>query len=408
MLSLRRRRAIARQLHSTALEPERALLVAVQQRHQDSRAVPWDTEACLEELAELVRTAGAVVAGRAIQKLNTPSPATYIGPGKVKEIVAQREQSGYTMVVFDNELAPSQQRNLENALGVKVIDRTALIIDIFAMRARTREGRLQVDLAQAEYLLPRLAGQWSHLERLGRSGAPGAVGVRGPGETQIETDRRLARDKITRLKREIERVRKQRQLYRYQRKRAGVPIVALVGYTNAGKSTLMRRLTDADVLVENQLFATLDPTTRRIRLPGGGAALLTDTVGFIQKLPTQLVAAFQATLEELAEADLLLHVVDITHPDAAQQSQAVDETLADLGLADKPRIAALNKVDRLEGRDGRSLSGLEELADYDLALAANRPNAVLISAAKGWGVDDLLRRIEDSLTVSRERTLAAP
>ena len=406
MVSLRRRRTITRQLHSTGLEPERAFLVAVERRQHDSRTVLWDSEASLEELAELVRTAGAVVVGQVVQKLNTPSPATYIGAGKVKEIVAERERTGYTMVVFDDELAPSQQRNLENALDVKVLDRTALIIDIFAMRARSREGRLQVDLAQAEYLLPRLAGQWSHLERLGRGGRSGSIGVRGPGETQLETDRRLSRNKITRLKREIQAVRKQRQLYRYQRKRAGVPIVALVGYTNAGKSTLMRRLTDADVLVENKLFATLDPTTRRIRLPGGGAALLTDTVGFIQKLPTQLVAAFQATLEELAEADLLLHVVDITHPDAAQQSQAVDETLAELGLADKPRVVALNKVDRLPGADGKSTADLQELTDFDVALEATRLDAVLISAAKGWGLDELLRRVEQSLTARRSEAFA--
>ena len=378
---------IAKQLHSNVLEPERAYLVAVERRHNDARTVQWDAKASLEELAELVRTAGAQVVGQAIQKLNSPSPATYIGGGKVSEIARERERTGYTMVVFDDELTPSQQRNLERALDVKVLDRTALIIDIFAMRARTREGQLQVDLAQAEYLLPRLAGQWSHLDSLGRSGAPGAVGVRGPGETQIETDRRLARNKITRLKRDIERVRKQRQLYRYRRQRAGVPVVALVGYTNAGKSTLMRRLTAADVLVENKLFATLDPTTRRLRLPDGTAALLTDTVGFIQRLPTRLVAAFQATLEELADADLLLHVVDITHPEAAQQSESVDETLRELGLADKPRVVALNKVDLLGERDGEAIADLQELADGDVWPAAERPEAVLIYAEKGWGME---------------------
>lgn len=354
----------------------------------------------------MVRTAGAIVAGQAIQKLNSPSPATYIGAGKVSEIARDRERTGYTMVVFDDELSPSQQRNLERELDVKVLDRTALIIDIFAMRARTREGQLQVDLAQAEYLLPRLAGQWSHLDSLGRSGAPGAVGVRGPGETQIETDRRLARNKITRLKREIDQVRKQRQLYRYRRQRAGVPVVALVGYTNAGKSTLMRRLTAADVLVENRLFATLDPTTRKVRLPGGTSALLTDTVGFIQRLPTRLVAAFQATLEELADADLLLHVVDITHPDAAQQSESVDETLRELGLAEKPRVVALNKVDLLGERDGAAMVDLQKLADEDVGLAVARPEAVLISAEKGWGVDELLGRVEGILTQARAPLLA--
>jgi GTP-binding protein HflX len=337
--------------------------------------------------------------------METPSAATYIGRGKVQEIRDARASAGYTMVVFDEELSPSQQRNLERELEVKVLDRTAIILDIFALRARTKEGRLQVELAQAEYLLPRLAGQWSHLERLGRSGAPGAVGVRGPGETQIETDRRLARNRITRLKREIERVRSQRQLYRNQRHRAGVPIVALVGYTNAGKSTLMRRLTSADVLVEDRLFATLDPTTRRVRLPGGQVALLTDTVGFIQKLPTQLVAAFQATLEELADADVLLHVVDITHPEAAQQSEAVDSTLRDLGLQGKPKVIALNKVDLLTPDGRSSLEGLQELAD-DERMAAAGPDAVLVSAEAGWGIEMLLDRLEHALANAREPVLA--
>ncbi len=360
----------------------------------------WDTESSLEELAQLVNTAGGVVVGQAVQKLNAPSPAHYIGSGKLNDIVAQRGASGYTMVVFDDELSPSQQRSLERALDVKVLDRTALILDIFAMRARTREGRLQVDLAQSEYLLPRLAGQWSHLERLGGSGAQGAIGMRGPGETQLETDRRLARNKIARLKREIEQVRKQRSLYRNRRARAGVRVVALVGYTNAGKSTLMRALTRADVLIEDRLFATLDPVTRRLRLPSARTVLLTDTVGFIQKLPTQLVAAFQATLEELAEADLLLHVVDLTHPDAAQQSQTVDNTLSELGLSDKPRITAFNKIDLLVQHDGSSIADLGELAKFDLSLAAHRPDAVLCSAERRWGLDDVLARIDGALRQS--------
>ncbi len=335
--------------------------------------------------------------GRAVQRLRTPNPTSYIGRGKLAEVVALRERTGYTLVVFDDELTPSQQRNLEHALKVKVLDRTALILDIFAMRARTREGRLQVDLAQSEYLLPRLAGQWSHLERLGGSGRQGAIGVRGPGETQLETDRRLVRNKIARLKDEIERVRRQRSLYRRRRARAGVPVVALVGYTNAGKSTLMRALTRADVRVEDRLFATLDPVTRRLRLPSGGAALLSDTVGFIQKLPTQLVAAFRATLEELEEADLLLHVVDITHPDAAAQSQAVDDTLAELGLLNRPRVTALNKIDRLITLEGEPIPSLEALRDIQPSLAAERPDAVLISAARGWGLDTLLARIDAAL-----------
>ena len=283
-------------------------------------------------------------------------------------------------------------------MGVKVLDRTALILDIFAMRARTREGRLQVELAQAEYLLPRLAGQWSHLERIGGTGSQGAIGMRGPGETQIETDRRLARKRIGRLKRDIKDVQRQRSLYRQKRARSGIPIIALVGYTNAGKSTLMRALTRADVLVEDQLFATLDPVTRRLQLPSGQPALLTDTVGFIQKLPTQLIAAFQATLEELAEADILLHAVDITHADADQQSQTVDDTLAELGLGDKPRVTALNKVDMLVESKNGLVSEPADLGAFDLSLATNRPDAVLVSAQEGWGLDQLLRRIDEELS----------
>jgi GTP-binding protein HflX len=249
-----------------------------------------------------------------------------------------------------------------------------------------------VDLAQAQYLLPRLAGQWSHLERL-----EGRIGTRGPGETQLETDRRLVRTKIGRLKKQLEAVRRQRALYRRRRARTGVPVVALVGYTNAGKSTLMRALSGADVFVEDLLFATLDPLTRRIVLPGRRRVLLTDTVGFIQKLPTQLVAAFRATLEELSEADLLLHVVDITHPNAAEQAEAVERTLSELEVADKPRLTLLNKVDRLSRRDGSPLRGLEDLAEYELSLSVHRPDACLISALQGWGLDDVLARLEEVL-----------
>jgi GTP-binding protein HflX len=267
------------------------------------------------------------------------------------------------------------------------------------MRARTREGRLQVELAQSEYLLPRLKGQWSHLERLGgRSGAPGAIGVRGPGETQIETDRRLVRRRIQKLKQDIEQVRTQRALYRRRREREGVPVIALVGYTNAGKSTLMRAMTrDREVFVQDQLFATLDPLTRRIHLDDAHAALLTDTVGFIQKLPTQLVAAFRATLEELADASVLLHVVDITHPDAAGQSQTVENTLRDLGLADKPRVTALNKIDQMPDADGNLPRSPSELAYYQESLAEAWPEAVLISAEKRWNIDLLRERLVQTL-----------
>lgn len=346
----------------------------------------------LAELAELARTAGAEVVGSTTQRMDHPAAATYIGSGKVEEVSASAQELGANVVIFDDELAPSQQRNLERALDVKVIDRTALILDIFATRAHTREGRLQVSLAQMQYLLPRLAGQWSHLERM-----EGAIGTRGPGETQIETDRRLIRSRISKIKRDLEEVRTQRALYRRRRERNGVPVVALVGYTNAGKSTLMRALSGADVLAENKLFATLDPVTRRLRLLTGEVVLLTDTVGFIQKLPTDLVAAFRATLEELAEADLLLHVIDISHPNAFEQTQAVDSTLKDLGVEERPRLLALNKVDLLRDEDG------EVVADYDEARAlihgAGAPprNVVLVSAAKRWGLEMLLSRIADAL-----------
>jgi GTP-binding protein HflX len=285
----------------------------------------------------------------------------------------------YTTVIFDDELSPSQQRNLEKALDVKVLDRTALILDIFAQHARTREGRLQVELAQLEYILPRLRGQWSHLERLGAG-----IGTRGPGETQLETDRRLIRERISRLKRQIEDVRQQRALHRRQRARQGIPVVSLVGYTNAGKSTLMRALSGADVLVQDQLFATLDPTTRRIRLPSGGPALMTDTVGFIQKLPTQLVAAFRATLEELEEATLLLHVVDITHPDAQNQAETVEATLCDLGLAERPTLLVLNKIDQMTNE----------------GFPAWAADGIPVSAAKKIGLDVLLASIETALAAS--------
>ena len=383
-------------IHATAEQRERAFLVGVQ---RNSEREKWRGEASLAELALLAKTAGAEIVGTMLQQMDAPSPATYIGKGKLDEIKRAAVSSGYTMVIFDDQLAPAQQVNLEDALGVKVLDRATLILDIFAMRARTREGRLQVELAQTEYLLPRLKGQWSHLERLsGNSGAPGAIGVRGPGETQIETDRRLARKKIQKLKDQIEDVRQQRSLYRRRREREGVPIIALVGYTNAGKSTLMRTLTrDAEVFVQDQLFATLDPLTRKVYLDAAHPALLTDTVGFIQKLPAQLVAAFRATLEELTDAAVLLHIVDITHPDAAHQSQTVEDTLKALGLADKPRITVLNKVDQLPDADGKPARSLSELASFQESLAENIADAVLISAEKRWGIDLLKQRIVETL-----------
>jgi GTP-binding protein HflX len=352
----------------------------------------WSVEGSLDELALLADTAGARVVGQAAQRLERPNPSTYIGRGKVREIASQRSSLGYTTVIFDDELSPSQQRTLEKELDVKVLDRTALILDVFAQHARTREGRLQVELAQHEYILPRLRGQWSHLERL-----EGRIGTRGPGETQLETDRRLIRNRISALKRQIEQVRQQRALHRRQRARQGVPVLSLVGYTNAGKSTLMRALSGADVLVEDKLFATLDPVTRRFRMPSGSVVLLTDTVGFIQKLPTQLVAAFRATLEELVEAALMLHVVDIRHPDAVQQANAVEATLAVLELGEKPVLTVLNKIDLLVEGDGASLEeALEDEAMQDV-LEPWGPDAVVVSAAEGWGLEELRQRVESAL-----------
>lgn len=396
----RRAESIARTGHATAEPIERAYLVAVELKGRGNSR--WTSQSSLEELAQLALTAGANVVGRSIQRLQRPTPAYYVGRGKVQELASLRHRLDYGTIIFDDELSPSQQRNLEDALQIKVLDRTALILDIFAQHARTREGALQVELAQHEYLLPRLAGQWTHLERL-----EGAIGTRGPGETQLETDRRLIRRRIQRLKRQLEEVRQQRALYRRRRARQGVVVASLVGYTNAGKSTLMRALSGADVLVEDKLFATLDPVTRRISLPQGGAFLLTDTVGFIQKLPTQLVAAFRATLEELSEASLLLHVVDITHPDAAEQAQTVEDTLADLGLADKPSITVFNKADLICGPDGLPIEGLESLGEARASLRYWRPDALLVSAVKGWGLTDLLGRIEAALGLGEESETAS-
>ena len=376
-----------RPTHSTAARPDRAYLVAA-----DLHGAALPVEQSIQELAELSMTAGAEVVGRTSQKMGTPNVATYIGKGKVEQVAEASRELDANVVIFDDELSPSQQRNLEKALGRKVIDRTALILDIFATRAHTREGRLQVGLAQMQYLLPRLAGQWSHLERM-----EGAIGTRGPGETQIETDRRLIRSRISKIKKDLESVRTQRALYRRNRVRNGLPVVALVGYTNAGKSTLMNALARADVLAENKLFATLDPVTRRLHLPTGEVVLLTDTVGFIQKLPTDLVASFRATLEELEEADLLLHVVDISHANAFEQTETVEKTLADLGVQAKPTLLVLNKADQLRDEDGRSAADYEA-AKSTLAAAGIPPlNVVLVSALKRWGLDMLLSRIGGGL-----------
>lgn len=345
----------------------------------------WAIEDSIEELALLTDTAGADVAGAVVQRLHNPNPAYYVGKGKLDELARARDELGHDLIIFDDELSPTQQRNLENALGVKIIDRTALILDIFSRRAQTHEGRLQVELAQHEYLLPRLAGQWSHLERLG-----GGIGTRGPGEKQIETDRRLVRQRIHRLKHDIEGVRKHRALYRRQRAKQGIPVIAVIGYTNAGKSTLFNALTDAAMLVEDKLFATLDPTTRRLLLPSTREVLLTDTVGFIQKLPTSVVAAFRATLEELDEAALFLHTIDITHRNATEQADAVQHLLTDLSLEAKPTITVLNKADVLVSEE-------QDLASFTTDAVHIPQDAVLVSAARHWGLDGLVRRIDGVL-----------
>ena len=346
----------------------------------------------LAELAQLARTAGIQVVGQMTQRLERLNPATLIGPGKVGELVEQANEAVADVVIFDDELSPRHGRELEKALGdgIKVLDRTALILDIFAQHAHTREGALQVELAQYEYRLPRLTRAWTHLARQvgGRAGgATGGVGVRGPGETQLETDRRVIRQRIAQLKQELEKVRAHRGRHRARRRREGIPVVSIVGYTNAGKSTLLNALADAGVLVEDKLFATLDPTTRRVELPGGGAALFTDTVGFIQKLPTHLVAAFRATLEEVTEGDLLLHVLDVTHPQVMRQAEAVHTTLDEIGAVGKPVVNALNKIDRLPAPDAiRPLVG-------------EFTNSVPISALTGEGLDLLLARVERVLEV---------
>lgn len=378
-------------LHDVLSAPERAYLIAVD---TDDDNNPWGTADSVAELASLASTAGAEVVGSAIQRLAKRDPATYLGKGRANSAAEECDELGATLVIVDDELSPSQQRNLEEAIHRRVIDRTALILDIFAQHAHTREGQLQVELAQNEYRLPRLAGSREHLSRLGggsrgaSGGVGGAIGARGPGETKLEIDRRLVRARIAELKREIEEVREHRTRQRSQRAALALPVVAVVGYTNAGKSTLFNALTAAGVLVENKLFATLDPTTRNIVLPSHQEILLTDTVGFIQKLPTTLIAAFRATLEEVREADILLEVVDITHENAVEQSETVNQVLRELDAGNKPRVTALNKIDKLD-----------DPAAIDLSLF---PNAAAISALTHAGFDSLLDTIGRVLTATME------
>ena len=356
----------------------------------------WRSEDSLDELGELARSAGAAVVDATIQRIDS-STNTYVGKGKLLELKLQVAEQRVDTVICDDELTPNQQRNLEEALeGAKVIDRTALILDVFAQRARTREGHLQVELAQHEYLLPRLAGQWAHLERLG-----GGIGTRGPGETQLETDRRLVRQRIQRLKKELQDVRRHRGLYRARRKDQRVAVASLVGYTNAGKSTLLNALTRAGVLAEDRLFSTLDPVTRRIVLPSGRELLLTDTVGFIQKLPPTVVAAFRATLEEVQDSDMIVHVVDFTHRNAAEQAQVVDGILAELGLAAKPRIMVLNKVDLLEPTD-------DDRGDPPIPeMATGQPRVVFASALRGLGLDHVRTQLDELLLEATDTQVLA-
>ena len=341
----------------------------------------------IQELGELARSAGAVVVGSLIQKVKKPS-RNYLGLGKIEFLVSIANSDKFDTIICDDELTPTQQKNFEAFFGgkIKIIDRTALILDIFSRRAHTREGKLQVELAQAEYLLPRLAGQWSHLERLG-----GGIGTRGPGETQIETDRRLVRAKITRVKKSLNSVMVYRKMHRLRRLDFGLPVFSLVGYTNAGKSTLINLLTTAKVKSQDLLFSTLDPTTRKLRLSSGVNILLTDTVGFIQKLPPTIVAAFRATLEEIVESSVLVHVVDISHPFAGIQYDVVNKILdSDLGIEQKPVITVLNKVDKI-------LNSTDQ--DAFLKSFEDRfSNLVVISALKGTGIDDLLKLFEKMLS----------
>jgi len=361
---------------------ERVFLVGVELKSRNG----WETRDSLDELAELVASAGGQVVADGVQKLDAPHPATFIGRGKADEFAAQCRRQQVDTVIFDDELSAAQSRNLEQVFQCKVLDRTALILDIFAQRARTREGKLQIELAQLQHLLPRLTRFWGHLSR-----QQGGIGMRGgEGEAQLEVDRRKVQDRIARLTRELDEVRRQRALQRVTRQRNRFPLVSIVGYTNAGKSTLLNALTGAGVRVEDKLFATLDPTTRRLRLPTNQQLLLSDTVGFIRKLPHGLVEAFKATLEEVAQADLLLHVVDSSHPQADEHITAVNVVLAEIGAADKPTVMVFNKVDRLTN------------GDVVARLLERHPHGVAVSATTGQGLPELLAELASRLRPERE------
>lgn len=355
--------------------PEQALLVALRLPRQRR----WQVEESLAELARLAESAGAAVVGRVVQDAPSRASRLYLGKGKVEELRELARGAGSDVLIADDNLSPAQERNLSRALGLRVIDRRALILDIFAQRARTSEGKLQVELAQLTYLLPRLVGRWTHLERLG-----GGIGTRGPGETQLESDRRVVRRRILQIQGELRRVGRHRRLLRDRRRASGWPVVALVGYTNAGKTTLLNRLAGSAFRVADQLFVTLDPAARLVALPSRQPFILTDTVGFIRKLPPELIAAFRGTLEELDDAAVLLHVLDASHPRAEEHMRAVEGLLADLELTDRPLLLALNKADRVE-------------APRDLERLAAESGGVPVSALTGAGLPELLGRLEIAL-----------
>ncbi len=362
---------------------ERAILIGLE---TDSIS-KWDLRDSMDELRELASSAGAEVVDSVTQKLQRPTAPYYIGKGKAESIRDAIQKHRVTSVIFDDELSPAQGRNLETLLSRKVLDRTQLILDIFAQRARSREGRLQIELAQLQYLLPRLTGMWNHLSR-----QTGGIGTRGPGETQLEVDRRRVQERIARLERELEAVRKTRAVQRQGRKRHQWPVAAVVGYTNAGKSTLLNLLTGADVVAADQLFATLDPTTRSFTLPNKQRVLLTDTVGFLRKLPHTLIESFKATLEEVHEADLLIHVADLSHPRVDEQMSAVESVIKELDAYGKQTLIVFNKMDNLTDRD---------LAE---AYLQRFPGSVAISARTGEGVADLVRALESALSAWRLRS----